>query len=764
MRATQRNLPGTPSPISNRVMFYIGLVIVGLSLLSAFTTYLVLTGLTAITPTHSVVVSVLLVNLTLVVCMTLVVGWQLWLLWIARRQQIAGARLHVRIVALFSLIAVLPAIILAVFATASLNRALDNLFSKGTERIISSSLDVAKAYVQEHGQVIRSDIVAMANDINGDIGELPARKTEFEGQLFAQATLRNLPFADVVDGNGVVIAAAPMPGPLPYLKPAADLLKEAGNGEVVIVPPGKSNQVGALKKLDGAADRYLYVARAVNPTVMEHLTRTAQRALEYRQLVLRRTGTQLAFGFMHVAVSLTLLLASIWMGIWLANNLVAPIRRLIGAASEISRGNLDARLPVKPEEGDLSLLSTTFNTMASELGKQRSDLVNTNNQLNERRRFIEAVLSGVTAGVIGLDAEGKINLVNPSALKLLHRAESDLVGQRLDQALQPFAEILEGSMAEPRRERGQVQVDLSVKGLDRSFALKVTREHAGNLDYGYVITFDDITELVVAQRSSAWSDVARRIAHEIKNPLTPIQLSAERLKRKYGKVITEDREVFDLCTDTIIRQVGDLGRMVDEFSSFARMPKPVMEPLDVRDIVKEVAFLFQNGHPDIEIKTELPEKPVLMALDRRLVTQAVTNLVKNAAEAIAAVKELPEPPAGYKGRIDIAIEDSADVVKFSFLDNGCGLPKKDRHRLVEPYMTTRAKGTGIGLAVVNKVAEQHNGNLVLEDAPVTDWRPTGAAIHMILPRPAVAQVIRKPALLLHQPSEVPEPVPRVAAL
>ncbi len=323
-----------------------------------------------------------------------------------------------------------------------------------------------------------------------------------------------------------------------------------------------------------------------------------------------------------------------------------------------------------------------------------------------------------------------------------------------------YATFQQDGRLDDKRGAAPVHVDLTVRGAERNFALRVTRELASSREFGHVITFDDITELVTAQRSSAWSDVARRIAHEIKNPLTPIQLSAERLKRKYSSVITADREVFDRCTDTIIRQVGDLGRMVDEFSSFAKLPKATMEPNDIGEIIKEVMFLFSNGSPSIDFVVSVPDQQVILSCDRRLVTQAVTNLVKNATEGIVAVKEQPSAPADFKGRIDAELVDNGSEVTISIIDNGVGLPKKDRNRLVEPYNTTRAKGTGIGLAVVNKVTEQHNGRLSLEDAPVTDWRPTGACIRLTLPRVgAVAAAGRQ------SPGQAsPAPGPSVAAI
>jgi len=417
---------------------------------------------------------------------------------------------------------------------------------------------------------------------------------------------------------------------------------------------------------------------------------------------------------------------------WFANILVSPIRRLIAATQLISQGDLDVRVPFNRNEGDLANLSATFNTMTGELKKQRDELVSANGQLSERGRFIEAVLSGVTAGVIGLDSGGRITLANRSALQLLGRRDEELIGRGFAEVLPEMAHLLEKTLAQPNRDRTQEQVDLTIAGAERHFSVQVTREHAGDRDYGFVVTVDDITGLVAAQRTSAWADVARRIAHEIKNPLTPIQLSAERLRRKYGPAIKEDRDIFDRCTDTIIRQVGDIGRIVDEFSSFARMPRAQMEVQNVSEVVGQTVDLFQLGRADIDFKTVLPPDPVVRLCDRRLLSQAITNLIKNATEGIQSFKDQPGTPRSYRGAIEAHVEASEDTVTISIIDNGCGLPKKDRSRLVEPYVTTRAKGTGIGLAVVNRVAEQHAGSLILEDAPQTPSRQHGAAVKLVL--------------------------------
>jgi two-component system, NtrC family, nitrogen regulation sensor histidine kinase NtrY len=712
--------------------FYLGLVIVVLALISGLATYLVLTGLTPIVLTVTVQRSILLIDAFLVMAMIILISLQLLGLWRAAWRHTAGARLHVNIVLMFFVISALPALLLALFASSSLQRALDNVFNRNMETIVINSQKVAEAYLKEHGEVIRSDILAMTNDLEERASLFRTNPEQFQLQVFQQAQLRSLPGAYLIDGTGHPLSA--LSGDLKFASPPRPLMAMARTGDVVIIPPHDGlDQVGAVQKIASLPDTYLYVVREVNGDVIDQVRAADQHAAEYFQLRDRRDGIQLTYGIMQLELALTLALPAIWAGIWFANFLVSPIRRLVGAAQQISRGNLDVHLPFGRSQGELAQLSQTFNTMSSELKKQRDDLVNANGKLSERGRFIEAVLSGVTAGVIGLDAGGQITLVNRSALQLLGRDSETLTGRSFAEVLPEMAHVLADAQANPKRDRTQEQVDLTISGAERHFIVQVTREHAGDRDYGFVVTIDDITGLVTAQRTSAWADVARRIAHEIKNPLTPIQLSAERLRRKYGHVIQEDREVFEKCTDTIIRQVGDLGRMVDEFSSFARMPKALMELQDVSEVVRQNVDLFQLARSDIDFTVLVPAEPVTMFCDRRLLSQALTNLIKNATEAIQTAKEQAGETSSYRGLIEASVSTVNAKVVISVVDNGCGLPKKDRNRLVEPYMTTRAKGTGIGLAVVHRVTEQHGGTLLLEDAPTSPGRTHGAAVRMVLP-------------------------------
>jgi two-component system nitrogen regulation sensor histidine kinase NtrY len=730
----QRTAPEAPQrdPVrSRRLPFTLGLITMVLSLCSGLATYAILTGLTPIVPTHLVVVGVLLINLVLVLAMLVIIAWQVGALWLARRRQVAGAQLHARVVSLFSVIAVVPAILLAVFASVSLDRGLDHWFSVRTKSIIQNSIDVATAYLQEHGQVIRTDTLGMAKDIDEAVDLVRSQPQGFGTFLSAQAAIRALPMAYLIDGDGRVLATAASMPEFPYRPPPKEAMDLAKKGQVIVIAPGQTSLVGAIKSLDNFNDTYLYVIRPVNARVLQQLRETRANVAEYQLLEQRRAGVQVAFGLMYVAIALTLLLSAIWIGMWFANRLVAPIRQLMGAAQEISEGDLDVQVDVNPADGDLAVLGSTFNTMTSELKSQRDELVDANSKLDERRRFMEAVLSGVTAGVIGVDADSTIRLINRSAETLLGAKEASPTGKKLSEAVPEFGPLLKRAQKQGKRLVTD-QITLRRQGSERNFAVRVTSEGAGQEGQGHVITFDDMTELVSAQRSTAWADVARRIAHEIKNPLTPIQLSAERIRRKYGDSITKDREVFDQCTDTIIRQVSDIGRMVDEFSAFARTPKPVMEQNDVRDIVREAVFLFQVSRPEISFELDLPEKPVMTLSDRRLLTQAVTNLVKNASEAIDTAAEADPSRAG-KGHIMAKVRARGDRVQITVIDNGCGLPKEDRHRLVEPYMTTRAKGTGLGLAIVQRITEQHAGTLHLADAPKRNGKSEGASVRLDLP-------------------------------
>ncbi|HVX36276.1 MAG TPA: PAS domain-containing sensor histidine kinase [Hyphomicrobium sp.] len=713
--------------------FWFGLGVVLLSMLSALASYMILTGLTAIAPRNEYVWAALAVNVLLILTMLAIVTWQALGLRRAWKEKIPGARLHTRIVVLFSLIAALPAGLLAIAATTTFSRSLDGWFSGRTSAIVENSYDVAKAYVDEHNQIIRTDIVNMVRDINGEAATLSADPDAFQKFLIGQAGLRDLTSAYVVDGDGVPIVLALDDPKLPYVVPSPADIKQAEAGQVALSRPSSDYRISAIAKIDSMPGRYLYVARGVSPKVINHLQRTEQNVYEYTRLRKAKSGLKVAHGLIYFMISVTSLLAAIWVGMWFAGRFVAPIRRLIAGAQEVSKGNLEIALPEKRGEGDLRRLSHTFNLMTRELKLQQDALHLTNTQLTERHNFIEAVLSGVSAGVIGLDSSDRITLLSRSAERLLGLSGADVVGKPLADVVPEFEPVLGSAEETGFKGRAQSEIKKQIGSEERTFAVNVTHERAGEGDVGSVVTFDDISELVQAQRTSAWADVARRIAHEIKNPLTPIQLSAERLRRKFGKQISDDRELFETLTQTIERQTGQIKSMVDEFASFARMPQPIMADQDLRLAVQEPAVLFREGHKDVDFKLSIPDSPVRARFDLRLVSQAVTNLIKNAAEAIESYGEPQGRPAGYKGEIEVRVQPADDRVAIEVIDNGIGLPKQNRAKLLEPYVTTRAKGTGLGLAIVQKVVEQHGGALTLEDAPHTETRTRGALIRMTLP-------------------------------
>jgi two-component system nitrogen regulation sensor histidine kinase NtrY len=482
--------------------------------------------------------------------------------------------------------------------------------------------------------------------------------------------------------------------------------------------------------LQGFDNAYLYAARLLDPQVMQQLAVTNETVAEFRAIEATRFGIQVAFGILLLGVTVVVLLSAIWLGIGFANRLVSPIRNLIDAANEVARGNLSVQVRPRSSDGDVGALGMTFNTMTSQLRGQRKELLAASEQIDARRRFTEAVLSGATAGVVGLDRSGRVTIVNRAAVQLLGVVEADAIGRPIAEVLPQLQQVVLAALHDERVEHRD-QITMPRAGRDRTINVRVTTERASGHDHGYVVTLDDITDLVSAQRSSAWADVARRIAHEIKNPLTPIQLSAERLKRRFGKAIAgDDKAVFELCTDTIIRQVGDIGRMVDEFSSFARMPKPRMEDGNLSDAVREAVFLISEAHPEIGFKVELPRQPLLGRFDARLMAQALTNVVKNATEAIAAL-----PPAGQAGAaVTVSGRATDDGIVIDVVDTGIGFPKANRHKLLEPYVTTREKGTGLGLAIVTKIIEEHGGRVELLDSPAVATGGHGALVRVVLPR------------------------------
>jgi two-component system nitrogen regulation sensor histidine kinase NtrY len=689
---------------------------VGLALLSTFLTFVMLTGLTRIELTPAVVNSFLLINAATILVLLGIIVREVWQVVQARRRGRAAARLHIQIVSLFSVIAVLPMVLVAIVANVTIDRGLDRLFSGPMRAVIQNSLSIARAYTNEHAQLISGDILGMANDIAHARPLYDQDRRTFRELLTASAAARNLPSAMLIDKYRNILEKAETGIQLTFAPPPSELLSNVNETEPEISVIPEENYVAAVIRLRAFNETFLYVARPLDPGVVAQLSQTETGVAEYAELESRRLGIQVNFALMFAVIALTILTASVLIGLNFANWLVVPIRRLMSAANLVSTGDLHVQVPVHKSEGDLAQLGETFNKMTQELRTQRDELVSASDLIDSRRRFIEAVLSSASAGIIGVDASGSVGILNRSAEKLIGHAESETLDHPLSDVLPELDDMMKTARAGTQR-LVQGQITINRDGHERNLSVRVSAEQTSHSRDSYIITLDDITELVSAQRTSAWADIARRIAHEIKNPLTPIQLSAERIRRKFGKVITEDKAVFEQCTDTIVRQVDDIRRMVDEFSRFARMPKPVIEGEDVADTVRQAVFLMRVGHPDIDIEAEIREEPMRAQFDRRLISQALTNIIKNATEAIDAV---PPEQLG-KGRIDVIVARDNDDIVIDVIDNGIGLPKVSRARLLEPYVTTREKGTGLGLAIVGRVLEDHGGRIELNDA--ADIRP-----------------------------------------
>ena len=711
-----------------------GLIMVILAVLSGVASFVILLGLTSIQPTEKVIGIAMAVNGVMLVLLALMIGWEASRMLWARQKGRAGAGLHIRVMGLFALVAAAPTILVAIFASITLDQGLDRWFSSRTLAIINSSKTVADAYNQEHARVLRNELLGIGRALNEAEPYFLLAEDRFRAIFAHQTRIRGIPAAFVVDGEGNEMMASPsrLNQPVPRM-PTKDLLEQA-RSQPVLISLGESNLVAGIMRLDEFSDAYLFIVRVIDPVVSNFLRMTTENVQEYQAFFESRSSIQTAFAILYIGAGLIILLSTTWFAIGFANTLVSPIRRLIAAAERVRNGDLFVQLPNDQRSSDFDNLNNTFNTMTKELRSQRDELILARDAMDARRRFTEAMLQGVSAGVIGVDATGSITLANPSVQELLGIVESDLLGEDLRDVLPEIAPLVEGAESKTGAHKEE-QVSIVRDGIEHALRVRVTSERSEEDVHSYVVTLDDVTDLVSAQRSAAWADVARRIAHEIKNPLTPIQLSAERLRRRYGKKVDEDdRKVFDQCVNTIVRQVGDIGRMIDEFSSFARMPKPVFEPGDLSEVIKQSVFLIEVANPDISFSTDIPEK-MPGSFDQRLLSQAVANVVKNATEAIG--RHLDTDAAS--GKISVNACEDNDSYCVRVIDNGVGLPSANRQMLLEPYMTTRESGSGLGLAIVRKILQEHGGSIHLRDAQEVSDFTSGACIEMRVPKTAEYQ-------------------------
>ncbi|MHC0052849.1 sensor histidine kinase NtrY-like [Actibacterium sp. D379-3] len=639
----------------------------------------------------------------------------------ARRRQSAGSRLHLRLTGVFALVALIPTVLVAVFAGLTIHTGLEGWFSERVRQVVGTSLAAAQAYETEHRDGLTDDAEAIAGYLN-----LTRQSTFFltDGEIRQALTTvqsqvqRGLKEAFVIDANGEIRARGERSYLFDYERPTPAQIARAEQGETVVIEDWDNNEYRALIKLDAYVDRFLFVSRVVDGDILNLLDETQATAGIYQQLESDRGRILFEFSLLYIGFAVILILAAIWLGLWFAERLSRPVGRLAGAAQRIGTGDLDVRVLEEPGDDEIAMLGRIFNQMTRQLKGQRDTLMENNRQIERRRRLFDSVLSSVTSGVIGLDATGRLEFQNRSALRLLDMDKADEAALPLEVAVPEFAPLftrLRSRGAEAAQDEIKV---LRLGKMENLLVRMATRRNAAGQLEGYVVAFDDVTDLVTAQRMAAWGDVARRIAHEIKNPLTPIQLSAERIKRKFRPLVGDEAEALDQYTDVIIRQTADLRRIVDEFSKFARMPEPDRRIGDLVAQVRDAVLLQENGQPDVRFVTELPDGPVLAELDGTMISQALTNLIKNAGEAIETLVEKGAPD-GFAPEIRISLTVQDDVALIRICDNGIGLPE-DRARLFEPYVTTRDKGTGLGLPIVKKIIEEHGGALALIDAPIFD--------------------------------------------
>ena len=699
----------------NNIIRKLGWFTSALAVLSGVLTYASLTSEPPYGPDPDKITGLLIVNVAVLFLLGFFVFRGLTNLWIARKQSRAGSRLHSRLVLLLGILAIVPTVFVAAFSAVFFNLGIEAWFSERVNTALDESRLVAEAYLREHQEVIRADIQTMANDINREAPTLIDDPAFFSRFVETHAALRSLAEAIVFEPNGRIYARSSLTFSLEFEPVPQGAIERAEAGEVGIFTNDSEDRVRAIIKLENIPGAYLYVGRLIDPAVLSHMDNTRAAVASFEQLSGQRADLQVLFAIVYLMVALILVFGAVGVGLNIANKLVKPISDLIEASERIAAGDLTVRVEQVPGSHEVGLLAKAFNRMTNQLDTQRRELIEANRQIDARRRFTEVVLSGVSAGVIGLDQNGIIQYPNRRASDLLGVDLERHIGEKLGQVLPVFDEVMTEAMERGRRDKPtekQIQLTLD-DGLTRTLLLRLNMDSGDDeIVRGLVVTFDDITQLMQAQRSSAWGDVARRLAHEIRNPLTPIQLSAERIKRKYLKQITEDQDTFVSCTDTIVRHVEDLGRMLDEFSSFARMPTAVMKEENVASICRDSMLLQRNAHPEMRFDLNLHDmSKIPLYCDARLMRQALTNLIKNAVEAIEAKADASTP-----GHIVLEVTQDGDKTTIAVSDNGKGFPKEGRERLTEPYITTRAKGTGLGLAIVKKVMEDHKGELYLGDS------------------------------------------------
>ncbi|MAI57935.1 MAG: PAS domain-containing sensor histidine kinase [Rhodobacteraceae bacterium] len=675
---------------------------------------------------------ILLCDLVYLLALTAMVMQKVMHIVTMRRQGSAGSQLHLRLTGVFSAMSLLPTATVAVFAVLSINMGFETWFSDRVQGVIADSLEAAQAYEQEQVRALKEDVEGLAEDLetykrsSGATGQQLRRRLS-QSQ---QSIQRGLKEAFIIHASGELFLRGNRSYFFDYEKPDSTAI-EAALKSTVIIPDIENNELRAMTYLDGFGDRFLLVSRSIDGKLFALLDETQAAGKFYQQLESQRGASLARFGVIYLIFAVLLIAASVFAALFFAERLSRPIGRLAGAAQKVGDGALDTQVIEESGNDEISQLSRYFNRMTQQIKIQRDTLLENTEQIELRRRMFDSVLSSVTSGLLGLDADGNVSFVNKSAERLLG-GEEILENTNLSVAVPEFFPLFE-RLTKTNTESLQEELKMARAGRLENLLVRVSRRRNEQLLLeGYVIAFDDVTDLVSAQRSAAWGDIARRIAHEIKNPLTPIQLSAERIRRKFSPKLGNDSDELERMTNVIVRQTGDLRLIIDEFSKFARLPQPKKSDEDLVSVINSVILLQESGQPDIRFVKHLPDFPLVLQFDRTLISQALINLMKNSGEAIET--RIKKMGVKIRGEIHIKLEKEKTNVLIAIEDNGIGLPE-DRVRLFEPYVTTRDKGTGLGLAIVKKIIEEHGGNLLMEDAPVFETAPFyGARVVIELPQ------------------------------
>ena len=671
-----------------------------------------------------------------------IVGYAVMRMFAARRAKSAGSRLHMRLSRVFAIVALIPTVLVAVFAVVTLSIGVEGWFSKNVQNVVKSSLSAAEAYKNEQRDDLKIDLSFMSVRLNEyKKSNSFVSDSDLRVQLISIQKLiqRGLKEAYIIDRNANLRSRGELSYLFGYEEPSDEIMKSAELGDLIIIEDWPNNEFRSLIRLESFEDKYLYISRTVDGKILNLLDKTMESAITYNTMESQREKILWSYGLLYLGFATFVILSSILLGMLFAERLSRPVGRLAGAAQRLGAGDFDVKVIEEKGDDEIAMLSRVFNHMTKQVKRQRDDLIAANDYTERRRRLFDSVLSGVTAGVIGLSSDGNIGFINLAAQKLLNLNSDNHEGKSIQIAVPEFIDLFRLIQKNDNKTQQQ-EIKLTRAGAIEILLVRISARISENeLVEGYVITFDDVTNLVSAQRLAAWGDVARRIAHEIKNPLTPIQLSAERLKRKYSPIVgTEDSNLSQYC-DVIIRQTNDLRRIVDEFSKFARMPEPIKRPTNVTKLLKDVILLFQVSSPKISIVFNNLYDDFNVSIDETMINQAFTNLIKNAGEAIES-KLNSQPDLKFDPEIRITIDQIMNDLEITIEDNGIGLPNQGRSRLFEPYVTNRENGTGLGLSIVKKIIEEHNGTLELLDAsPFSKTDNFGAKMRIIFPKEIIIE-------------------------